>query len=562
MINKKEFDLLLKEISQIENKIVEIKVLNQFDKANEYENRLAEIREVAKTIHLDQENLSRGFDDISLSVLHSLISLKSELDYFVLKTNNIIESIDENRIDAEALEKIKNLWENLDKYVSYWESCPEPHNPIEEMDYNKQIGNLTLEIIIYQLQIEGVLNYHKVFKYCKKEYLINSIKETLFNGAKEEFQDEIRRRNLTNVAKNLTEKDLYDYRIWQQVLLIKNVRSRDDHIEIMGSAYDVDPRKLGLKEHTYDKEKTNVNAVVEKYEDYSIFRSIREWFSQLNETANQRKMDFTWATNKGPAFKIEYIDGTVRYAKQKLTEQDTINARKLFLASNGVAKYNFDKNSALVNLEELEIYEEKNTAGINISPDRTYNCIGNNTFAGCKKLKEINFGKIEVIGNEAFRDCDSLTNLEFSKSIKNIGEDAFLDCKNLVKVEFLGDLQVYMVERPQNILNCFKGTKLKQIIYPTLDTAFNFAIADCPKLENIYISNLQNISIPFNVCKYRLGRNEGIVAFTGEKALSLWKTHVNPIKYSKDSSLKRNYTLLRKDLRYFKDYKQGYWKNK
>lgn len=531
MINKKEFDLLLKEISQIESKIVEIKVLNQFDKANEYENRLAEIREVAKTIHLDQENLSRGFDDISLSVLHSLISLKSELDYFVLKTNNIIESIDENRIDAEALEKIKNLWENLDKYVSYWESCTEPHNPIEEMDYNKQIGNLTLEIIIYQLQIEGVLNYHKVFKYCKKEYLINSIKETLFNGAKEEFQDEIRRRNLTNVAKNLTEKDLYDYRIWQQVLLIKNVRSRDDHIEIMGSAYDVDPRKLGLKEHTYDKEKTNVNAVVEKYEDYSIFRSIREWFSQLNETANQRKMDFTWATNKGPAFKIEYIDGTVRYAKQKLTEQDTINARKLFLASNGVAKYNFDKNSALVNLEELEIYEEKNTAGINISPDRTYNCIGNNTFAGCKKLKEINFGKIEVIGNEAFRDCDSLTNLEFSKSIKNIGEDAFLDCKNLVKVEFLGDLQVYMVERPQNILNCFKGTKLKQIIYPTLDTAFNFAIADCPKLENIYISNLQNISIPFNVCKYRLGRNEGIVAFTGEKALSLWKKKNSTIRF-------------------------------
>ena len=531
MINKKEFDLLLKEISQIESKIVEIKVLNQFDKANEYENRLAEIREVAKTIHLDQENLSRGFDDISLSVLHSLISLKSELDYFVLKTNNIIESIDENRIDAEALEKIKNLWENLDKYVSYWESCTEPHNPIEEMDYNKQIGNLTLEIIIYQLQIEGVLNYHKVFKYCKKEYLINSIKETLFNGAKEEFQDEIRRRNLTNVAKNLTEKDLYDYRIWQQVLLIKNVRSRDDHIEIMGSAYDVAPRELGLKEHTYDKEKTNVNAVVEKYEDYSIFRSIREWFSQLNETANQRKMDFTWATNKGPAFKIEYIDGTVRYAKQKLTEQDTINARKLFLASNGVAKYNFDKNSALVNLEELEIYEEKNTAGINISPDRTYNCIGNNTFAGCKKLKEINFGKIEVIGNEAFRDCDSLTNLEFSKSIKNIGEDAFLDCKNLVKVEFLGDLQVYMVERPQNILNCFKGTKLKQIIYPTLDTAFNFAIADCPKLENIYISNLQNISIPFNVCKYRLGRNEGIVAFTGEKALSLWKKKNSTIRF-------------------------------
>ena len=168
MINKKEFDLLLKEISQIENKIVEIKVLNQFDKANEFENRLSEIREIAKTIHLDQEGLSRGFDDISLSVLHDLIELKANVDYFVLKSNNIIESVDENRIDAEALEKIRVLWENLDKYVTYWEESTTPHNPIEEMDYNKQIGNLTHENIIYQLQIEGVLNYNKVFKYCKK----------------------------------------------------------------------------------------------------------------------------------------------------------------------------------------------------------------------------------------------------------------------------------------------------------------------------------------------------------------------------------------------------------
>ena len=531
MINKKEFDLLLKEISQIENKIVEIKVLNQFDKANEFENRLSEIREIAKTIHLDQEGLSRGFDDISLSVLHDLIELKANVDYFVLKSNNIIESVDENRIDAEALEKIRVLWENLDKYVTYWEESTTPHNPIEEMDYNKQIGNLTLEIIIYQLQIEGVLNYNKVFKYCKKEYLINSIKETLFNGAKDEFNDEIRRKNLTNLAKNLTEKDLYDYKLWQQVLMIKNVRSRDDHIEIMGNANDVDHRKLGIKEHLIEKDGINVQAVVEKYEDYSIFKSLKEWFINISETANQRKMDFTWGTNKGPAFKIEYVDGTIRYAKEKLTEQDTLNVRRLVLASNGLSKYNIDKKVSLNNLEEFEVYEEKNTSSVNISPDRIYNCIGNSTFAGCKNLKEVSFGKIEVIGDEAFRDCLGLTSVEFSKNLKNIGEDAFLNCKNLVKVEFLGDLQVYMVERPQNILNCFKGTNLKQIIYPTLDTAFNFAIADCPKLENIYISNLHNISIPFNVCKYRLGRTEGIVAFVGEKALSLWKKRNSTIRF-------------------------------
>lgn len=530
MINKNEFDLLLKEISQIENKIVEVKVLNQFDAAKEFENMLAEIREKAKTIQLDRQELSRGFDNFSLEVLLELINLKSEIDYFVLKNNNIIESVDENRIDAEALEKIRTLWENLEKYIGYWNESTKEHNPIEEMDYNKHIGNLTLEIIIYQLQIEGVLNYHKVFKYCKKEYLINAIKETLFEGAKEEFEDSIKRRLLTDLAKNLTEKDLYDYKLWQQVLMIKNVRSRDDHIEIMGNVLEQDPRKYGIKHHYLKQEKESTNTL-EKYEDCSIIKSIKEWLLNINEVANQRKMDFNWGKNKGPAFKIEYVDGTIRYAREKLNLDDTKNVRKLTIASNGVAKYNFDKTVELANLEEIEIYDEKNTSGINISPDKTYNCIGNGAFANCHNLKKVSFGKIEVIGDEAFKDCTSLTSLEFSKNIKNIGEDAFLNCTNLLKVEFLGDLQLYMVERPQNILDCFKGTNLKQIIFPSLDTAFNFAIANCPYLENIFVSNLQNISLPFKVCKYRLGREEGIVTFIGEKALTLWKKRNTSIRF-------------------------------
>ena len=44
-----------------------------------------------------------------------------------------------------------------------------------------------------------------------------------------------------------------------------------------------------------------------------------------------------------------------------------------------------------------------------------------------------------------------------------------------------------------------------------------------------------------------------------KKALSLYKDHINPIKYKKDFSLKRNYLLYKKDQRYFKDYKEGYW---
>lgn len=120
MINKKEFDLLLKEIFQIENKIEEIKILNQFDKANEFENILKTIREDAKHIVLEDNNALSGFDDISLEVLLKLILLDSEIDYSILKTNNLIESAEDNKLDAEILEKIKKSWENLEENIRNW----------------------------------------------------------------------------------------------------------------------------------------------------------------------------------------------------------------------------------------------------------------------------------------------------------------------------------------------------------------------------------------------------------------------------------------------------------
>ena len=46
------------------------------------------------------------------------------------------------------------------------------------------------------------------------------------------------------------------------------------------------------------------------------------------------------------------------------------------------------------------------------------------------------------------------------------------------------------------------------------------------------------------------------------KVLSLWKEKVDPMHYNKDLTMKRRFNLFRKNLRYFKDYKNGYWENK
>ncbi len=531
MINKKEFDLLLKEIFQIENKIEEIKILNQFDKANEFENILKTIREDAKHIVLEDNNALSGFDDISLEVLLELILLDSEIDYSILKINNLIESAEDNKLDAEILEKIKKSWENLEENIRNWKK--EIRNPIEEIEYNRYIGKVSLDNLIYQLKAKGILDLARAFEYCKKEYLINAIKETLFEGAKKEEHDTIKRKKMIDLAKKISEKDLYDYKLWQQTLTIKEVRSRDQHIEIIGNLQEKESKKyLNLPEENISKEENDINmqSLENIYYEPLLYR-IKKWFYNLNEVSNQKKMALLWASSGGPAFKVELKDGNIRYFNNYIDNNMVENTKKLIIATNGVAKYNFEKDSNWKNLEEIEFLEKNNTSSVNLSSDRRYNCIGNNTFSNCINLKDISFGKIEMIGENSFENCSSLSELTFPKNIMNIGDNAFLNCKNLKKVTFMGDLKLYILDRPQNILNCFKGTSLEEINFLNLETAFDFAITNCPTLRKISITNISNLSIPFKTCKYILGREEGIVSFIGEKALSLWKKRNTAIRF-------------------------------
>lgn len=528
MINKKEFDLLLKEVFQIENKIEEMKILNHFDKASEYNNKLEEIKNKAKNIDLDNENNSQGFDENSLNVLYELILLDSDVDYYVLKSNNVIASAEENKIDSEALKNIKKLWETLEGDIKNWETTT--HNPIKEIEHNKQIGKIALNIIIYKLQIEAVLDFSEIFKYCQKEFLINAIKEALYEGAKNEQKDGIRRKMLIDWAQKMSERELYNYKLWQEILIIKDVRSRDDHLEIIGNILEKDTKKYVIDEKK-EKNKSLEEQDLELYYDDSLLETIKKWFIHFSENANQKRMFLNWKTSSGPAFKAKLADGSTKFAKEYLEKDIIENVKKLTIATDGVAKYHFEKNVKFKELEEIEILEGKITSGVSLSPDKTYKCIGNGTFEGAEKLKTVNFGRIEMIGERAFKDCKELSTIKFSTALKNIGENAFLNCEGITRVELLGDLQLFILDRPQNILNCFKGTNLEEIVFPNIDSAFNFAITDCPKLKRILVSNIPEIQIPFKTCKYRLGRQEGIVSFVGEKSLNLWKKKNSTVRF-------------------------------
>lgn len=412
------------------------------------------------------------------------------------------------------MRKIKQLWSEIDSNIKDWNEVN--HNPIEEIEYKKNIAKKVLEVISYQLQTESILDFSKVFKYCEMEYLENAVKEVLFNGAKNEVYDEMRRNKLLNSARNLAEKDLYDYKLWLEVLEVKNIRVKNEHIEIIGTFQNKDKSRIIDTKFenmfSYD-EKQNLDMVY----DESLSKKVKLWLAKIFESARQRKMGIMWKTLKGPGFKVELLNGNVVYSNDFLEKTVVENTKKLIVAGNGVAKYNFDNGAKWKCLEEIDFLDDRNIACVNLSPDKTYSCIGKDSFEDASMLKNVVFGNIEMIGERAFKNCNNLSSVVFPKSLKNIGEDAFCDCDNLTNVTFLGNLQLYILQRPQNVLRCFKGTKLKKISFPDMESVFNFAITDCPFLMGVCVSSISDIEIPFKVCKYRFRKTRGNCVFCWSK---------------------------------------------
>ena len=64
--------------------------------------------------------------------------------------------------------------------------------------------------------------------------------------------------------------------------------------------------------------------------------------------------------------------------------------------------------------------------------------IGSSVFSDCSLLGTVTFGKdskLEIIGNNAFNNCDALTSIEIPSSVTSIEYSAFYNCSNLTSIE-------------------------------------------------------------------------------------------------------------------------------
>ena len=71
---------------------------------------------------------------------------------------------------------------------------------------------------------------------------------------------------------------------------------------------------------------------------------------------------------------------------------------------------------------------------------RTVTSIGNEAFKDCKSLTNITIGNgVTSIGDRAFISCTSLTSITIGNGVTTIGDFAFSYCNSLTAVTFLGD---------------------------------------------------------------------------------------------------------------------------
>ncbi len=120
--------------------------------------------------------------------------------------------------------------------------------------------------------------------------------------------------------------------------------------------------------------------------------------------------------------------------------------------------------------------------------DIAITAIGNNAFKNCTNIVNINFPmNLTTIGSNAFENCSSLVSLQLPSNLKYIGDNAFKGCTKILAVHL-----------PNNIIHIgtssFEGcTSLKTVIMQKKLTSIgDSAFKDCVNLTSVIIPNTIN----------------------------------------------------------------------
>lgn len=129
------------------------------------------------------------------------------------------------------------------------------------------------------------------------------------------------------------------------------------------------------------------------------------------------------------------------------------------------------------------------------------NGIGNNAFEGVKTFTSITLSdNVQFIGNEAFKDCTNLRNVELAH-VQAVGNRAFEGCSSLEQVTFMDSTSVSATSSVLGAETFYGCTSLQSVTFPnTLKSIGRGCFAKATKLQSFYINdnNAYDITIwPF-----------------------------------------------------------------
>lgn len=129
------------------------------------------------------------------------------------------------------------------------------------------------------------------------------------------------------------------------------------------------------------------------------------------------------------------------------------------------------------------------------------NGIGNNAFEGVKTFTSITLSdNVQFIGNEAFKDCTNLRNVELAH-VQAVGNRAFEGCSSLEQVTFMDSTSVSATSSVLGAETFYGCTSLQSVTFPnTLKSIGRGCFAKTTKLQSFYINdnNAYDITIwPF-----------------------------------------------------------------
>ena len=110
-----------------------------------------------------------------------------------------------------------------------------------------------------------------------------------------------------------------------------------------------------------------------------------------------------------------------------------------------------------------------------------YKSIGERAFKGCASLKTASFGSVVTIKNQAFSECEALTNVNFPTALEEIGNFAFsktaVKSVKLVNVKTIGTYAFYGCQTLKEVYIPSSTVSIGDMAFEGIDAKVLFDVA-------------------------------------------------------------------------------------